>query len=317
MKLKTLALPAVLFMLFTGENLLAQSADISGMPGKTYHWFGNDTAKLVQKAKPVSLHPPIFGKKRRHNGMILPLPFGAGITFFKFDQNYTATDVELHNYENDNFITADNIDDNTRSGEISTTFRPDFWLFPFLNVYGLFGYTNGYTNYDMTLTFIQSANNPQSKEVHLKTNQDYSGPVYGFGITGSTGFKGYFILLNYEYSETRRQDYKKPLIYQSFKAKAGILLGHNENKANAAFWVGTSFMKDNHYFEGLVPTETIIPGGVPVYGDFVLYTGNTTVTYPWNFLFGGLLNVNDHNIIVLEVGVIHRTHLSLSYTFRF
>ena len=307
----------VISALISFEIIFAQSAGISGMPAKTYHWFGNDTSKLVQKAKPILLHPPVFGKKRRNNGMILPLPFGAGINFFQFNQDYKTTSLELSNYENDNTYTANKIDDNTNAGEMCITVRPDFWLFPFLNVYGLFGYTNGYTNYDMTLFFNESEDNPQAKGVHLKTSQDYSGPVYGFGVTGSTGYKGYFIILNYEYSVTRRQDYKEQLKYQYFRAKAGILLGHNERKAKGALWAGTAFMADKHYFEGLIPTETILPGTSPINGEYMLFTGNTTVRYHWNLLLGGMLNVNDHNIIVLEVGFMHRTNFNVGYTFRF
>ena len=304
------------------EVVCGQYADISGVPKKTYHWFGGDTAQLVQKAKPITLHPPVFGKKRRNNGMILPLPFGGGLNFFKFDQYYTATELQLDNFENNIVIKAETVDDNTESGEMSITVRPDVWLFPFLNFYGLFGYTTGYTNYDITVnnfSVIDDDGNDLSidSSFNLKANPEYSGAVYGFGTTVSTGFKGYFVLLNYEYSKTNRDDYDEKLEYQYFRAKTGILLGRNEKKAKGAFWLGTSFMHDKHSFKGLIPTQDVLPGNEWILGEVLTYSGVDQITNSWNFLFGGSFNINDHQIFVVEVGVLKRKHLNLSYTYRF
>jgi hypothetical protein len=321
--MKNVYLLALLIIFFgVPVRLFSQSGGISGMPGKTYHWFDNDTIKLVQTAKPVTMHPPVFGKKRRNNGMILPLPFGAGVTFFRFTQPYTATDLEVENYNNEMTIKAELMDDNTTSGEINITVRPDLWLFPFLNVYGLFGYTSGSSNYDIkvnsfTLHNVPDENVTVDSSFTIRTTQAYSGPVYGFGTTVSTGYKGFYVLLNYEYNKTGRIDYKEKLVYQYFRAKAGILLGHNQAKAKGSFWLGTSYMHDSHYFEGLVETEAVFPGLQWLLGDVLLFTGNDKVSYPWNFLFGGCFNLNDHHIIVVELGTIHRGQLSFSYTYRF
>ncbi len=313
-------LPA--FMLFFTPVLQAQSGGVSGVPKKSYWWFEKDTVKLVQEAKPVILHPPVFGKKRRNNGMILPLPFGVGVSFFKFEQPYVSRNLEISNFKNDIVIKAEVVRDNTDIGEISTAFKPDFWLFPFLNVYGLFGYTSGYNHRDITVEQFTAEGDGESDLVgdssfRLVTNPDYSGKVLGFGTTVSTGFKSYFIMLNYEFSKTGRVDYKEKLTYQYFRAKLGVLLGHNNQKAKGTFWLGTSYMHDEHSFEGLVFTQDILPGNEQLLGEMLMYTGTDRVAYPWNLLFGGTFDVNDHHIVVLELGVIHRKQLNFSYTFRF
>jgi len=304
------------------HQAVGQSSDISGMPQKSYHWFGNDTSKLKQQAKPVTLHPPVFGKKRRRNGMILPLPFGTGFRFLKIDQPYKASSFEISNYENNLVIKTEKVKDQTEAGEISIVFRPDIWIFPFLNVYGLAGYTSGYTHLNFTaqsFTVLHDDGNniPVDSSFTLRSNPEYSGSVYGFGTTVSTGFKGYFILLNYEYSKTSRQDYKKKMTYQFFKAKTGILLGHNKKKGKGALWLGSGFMHDRHLVEGLLQTADVFPGKEWILGDFLHYQGTLSVAHSWNFLIGGFFNINDHHIIVLELGVLKRKHLDFSYTFRF
>jgi hypothetical protein len=252
----------------------------------------------------------------------LPLPFGTGFRFLKIDQPYKASSFEISNYENNLVIKTEKVEDQTEAGEISIVFRPDIWIFPFLNVYGLAGYTSGYTHLNFTaqsFTVLHDDGNniPVDSSFTLRSNPEYSGSVYGFGTTVSTGFKGYFILLNYEYSKTSRQDYKKKMTYQFFKAKTGILLGHNKKKGKGALWLGSGFMHDRHLVEGLLQTTDVFPGKEWILGDFLHYQGTLSVAHSWNFLIGGFFNINDHHIIVLELGVLKRKHLDFSYTFRF
>lgn len=312
----------LLVMIFPVHFIMAQSGGIGGVSKKSYFGFEKDTSKLVQRAKPVLLCPPIFGKKIRNNGMILPLPFGAGVRFLKFEQPYIATNLKLSNYENNIEVYAKSVTDNTDIGEISVAFKPDFWLLPFLNVYGLIGYTSGYTNMDITVNSFEIENDDGhdltlDSTFRFMTNPDFYGKTLGFGTTLSTGIKSYFVMFNYEYSQSRREDYKSKLIYQHFRAKAGILLGQNNVNVKGAFWLGTSFMHDKHDFEGLLITQDVLPGNEWLLGEMILFQGVDEISYPWNFLFGGSFNVNDHHIVMLEIGMFYRQQINLSYSYRF
>ena len=323
--MKRIAMVILLLTGFISVDLYGQAGSwISGMPQKTYWWFGHkNEADLHQENKPVGLHPPIFGKKRRENGMILPMPFGEGLNFFIFDQPYTTENLRMNSSKNFN-IRTDTISSATTSGEYNITFRPDVWVFPFLNIYGVIGYGNGQTKLDVTAPYIILEDLPLIGDVRLdttvKVNDEisYDGPVYGFGVSGSTGYKGFFILLNYEYtlsSQNGNTEYNRE--YQHFQAKAGMLLGRNSHKTKGAFWFGSMFMHDNHKLKGEIATKDIFPGYEAILGEKIIYTADDKTTNPWNFIFGGSLNVNDHHILTAEMGFIERKQLSVSYTYRF
>ena len=255
--------------------------------------------------------------------MILPLPFGTGLNISAFEQPYYSRNLKMYSTKNNLTARADTVYQDTKSGEMSMTFRPDFWLFPFLNVYGVFGYSAGRTTPNMVAPSIVIENVPGIGDLKIDTTfrlEDkiyYNGPVYGFGATVSTGFKSYFIQLNYEYSVTKPTSLEDDLVYQRFNAKLGILLGRNDRKARGAFWLGTMYMDDNHHFEGEVDVKDIMPGLEIIFGDKATYTADVEATNPWNFIFGGSLMVNYHHILMLEMGFFQRQQMSFSYTFRF
>lgn len=322
--MRKIAIILFLVLIISAAGVYGQSEGFGVMPEKTYWWFGNQsTAQLHQNAKPVSLFPPFYGKKRRNNGMVLPLPFGTGLNITAFEQPYFSSNLRMYSTKNNLTARADTVYQNTKSGEISMTIRPDFWLFPFLNVYGLFGYTEGRTSPNMKVPSVIIENVPGIGDLKIDTTFEltdkiyYNGPVYGFGANVSTGYKGFFLLLNYEYSVTHPTSLEDNLIYQRFNAKLGILLGRNQKKAKGAFWLGAMFMKDSHHFEGEVNVKDILPGFEIIFGDKATYTADVRATNPWNFIFGGSLMVNDHHFLVLEMGFFRRQQISLSYTFRF
>jgi hypothetical protein len=322
--MKQLMITGFLLMCLFGEYTYAQNGSwISGMPQKTYWWFGHhQDPELYQSNEPVSMHPPIFGKKRRNNGMILPLPFGEGLSFSIFDQPYKTDNLRMNSSKNID-IRMDTVSSNTTSGAYSITFRPDVWVFPFLNIYGLIGYENGKTKVDISAPYIILEDLPLIGDVRVDTTVSmhdeisYDGPVYGFGITGSTGFKGFFVLLNYEYTVTDEGQPELKRTYQHFQAKGGVLLGRNQHKAKGAFWLGTMFMHDNHQIKGEIATEDVFPGLETLLGETITYSADNTVKNPWNFIFGGSLNINDHHILTAEAGFQERKQLHISYTYRF
>ena len=63
-------------------------------------------------------------------------------------------------------------------------FRPDLWVLPFLNVYGLFGY--GTNTIDVTL----------ARPFEAKTRVDRTAALYGFGGNISAGISRYFVVVD-------------------------------------------------------------------------------------------------------------------------
>jgi hypothetical protein len=83
---------------------------------------------------------PVMGKKAVARGFDLPYPVGVSMQYF-----WQQSDIIIDNlkvgfnygqmYELDEVVRFDK----ARATTGAITVRPDFWLFPFLDVYGIFG----------------------------------------------------------------------------------------------------------------------------------------------------------------------------------
>lgn len=69
--------------------------------------------------------------------------------------------------------------------------QPDYWIFPFLNIYGIGGkvYSNNKTTYDISVL--------DSRHLELKMKDDSDGWEYGFGGKVAYFYKGFEPQLNY------------------------------------------------------------------------------------------------------------------------
>jgi hypothetical protein len=315
----------VLVLLFCfALDSLAQQQGFGIIPDKKYLWFGGSVSAEDKKAaKPVSLAPPFCGKKRREMGNRLPLPFGAGLHGIYYVQAYEASDLMLSSDLTPITATADTIYQSTTSGEIKVTVRPDFWLFPFLNVYGLFGYTQGITKPDLLVPYIVVENIPIIGEYivdttfEIKDELRYHGPTYGGGATLSAGFGSFFLLVDYHYAVTDPYDLDGKLYNHYFSPKVGLLLGGKSKKSTGAFWLGAMYISNNHTFKGELDVKDIAPELEIFLGEKANYSGRVTSLQPWNFVFGGSWVFNDRHHFVLEAGFFERRQVSFVYSYRF
>ncbi len=160
---KYLVLICILLISF---KLFSQQQGFGIIPEKKYLWFGDDdNSQIGETAKPVVQVPPLCGKKRRALGHDLPLPFGVGLHTIYYQQKYEASNLRVTNDKNEITARADTLYQNTTSDELKVTFRPDVWLLPFLNVYGIIGYTKGQTSPDLVVPYIVVENVPGIGEI--------------------------------------------------------------------------------------------------------------------------------------------------------
>jgi len=142
---------------------------------------------LGEAPKPHWSHLPAWGVAAAERGHVLPLPFGIGINYYSEKQPFAIDDLQIPLDGGDPVSVKDFAEiDQVTTQQSSLTGRLDAWLFPFLNVYGVFGYTSG----DMTGT----VGLPAILELGIPAQQlplaiSYSGPTYGGGGTIAGGFK--------------------------------------------------------------------------------------------------------------------------------
>ncbi len=86
---------------------------------------------------------PLFGKALAKKGYGFDLPYGVGLHGLYYSQSFSASNLIITDSTEKISITPDTMIQNTSAREYNLSIRPNIWLFPFLNVYAVAGYTEG------------------------------------------------------------------------------------------------------------------------------------------------------------------------------
>ena len=175
---------------------------------------------------------PVWGQQAYKKGFDIPYPVGAMANYIWMKQGIVIDNFQL-GVKNENVdIPLTDIDEFMDWGTNTNTsyafnFRPDIWVFPFLNVYGLFGYGQSTTEINLTAPV----------ELYSSVTQNMS--TKGVGILTGFGLGKYWMSVDANWTWT-----KPELLEDAVLAKVlGVRLGRTFQFAahpdqNVAFWVG-------------------------------------------------------------------------------
>lgn len=246
---------------------------------------------------------PVWGEEARERGHDLPLPFGIGANFMNIWQDYAIESIQLTPLVPLPFSVND-VQVSTAEGKgYSVDGRLDVWVLPFLNLYGVVGYTDGESSATAT---IPSLGNLQFPFV-LK----YEGVTYGVGGTLAYGYRQLFASLDYNYTETQLDIADSRIFAHVFTPRLGWQgkLG----KLKGAAWIGTMYQGIAQEFRGTLDvTVPMLAGSIPV-----RYEVDQEATDPWNLIMGLEWQICPHLHLVVEGGVGGREQILSSLTFRF
>ncbi len=304
-------------------SLIAQQQGFGYIKNKQLISFSGIENSGRPDVNPVVNMPPVFGKKVRKNGASLSLPFGVGIYSLYYDQGYLASNLRLTSDSSAITARADTVYQNTSAYEFKAQIRPNLWLFPFLNVYGIFGYTQGKISPDLVVPYIVVENIPVIDSIIIDTtfeihdNLKYIGPTFGIGATFSIGLKYLFFMADYNYSVTNPEDIEENLHNHFFSPKVGVFLGNKKRKSFGALWVGAMYISNDQSFSGKISVEDIASELVFLFGEEANYSGKIIAKSRWNLLVGASWVIKSRHHIVLEAGFMERKQISFGYEFRF
>lgn len=319
----------------------------------------NSFAQYSQYHKPDTIdtrYPyrfPLLGQKAVDEGFELPYPFGGMLNYFTAKQDVTIPEVSI-GFTSGFFpeVPLTDLTDILEFGTVnakatSINVRPDLWVLPFLNVYGIFGKSYATTTVELTYP------------VNLKAVADLEGTSLGMGITGAGGFDKYFFVLDGNWIWTKMNNFNDPVRSAVFSARIGraFKISHTAG-SNLAWWVGAMRVNMGGITEGsitlneLLPEETwarkdeivaqywnwydnsatlpqkIIADRVltPMIEKIDASDGSGQIQYRirkqpkqrWNMLIGGQYQINKRHQIRSEIGLIgDRKSFLLSYNYRF
>ncbi|WP_240645367.1 hypothetical protein [Vibrio mediterranei] len=140
---------------------------------------------------------PVWGEQARDLGYELPIPVGFGIYMNSQDVEYVATDdfkidatgglLGGRNKPNHYVVPADDV--SIKGSDKSVQLRLDAWVFPFLNVYGLAGYTEGNKEISADLSNATRNGKPFPVPATIPINIEYEAYNLGIGAVLATQFE--------------------------------------------------------------------------------------------------------------------------------
>ena len=294
---------------------------------------------------------PFLGQQAYSRGFDIPYPAGLMGNYIWMKQGIIMDNFQLG-------IQSENVDQpltpvdfidfgyNTNTSYVMN-FRPDIWILPFLNVYGLLGY--GSTTTEVNLV----------EPVALKSVVTQNMSTAGFGVMGAFGLGPLFMSVDANWTWTYPELLESPVLARIL----GIRLGHSfvfksRPDRNVAIWVGGMRARLSSETVGAIKMEDAIPqetwdrvdeivddyntwydGLDPIrqglvdntaFPDFIdaldNRDGSTTILYAmdkrpvqeWNMVFGGQFQLNKSWMLRSEVGIVgDRKSFLASINYRF
>ena len=179
---------------------------------------------------------PIWGQGAYSKGFDIPYPIGIMTNFIWMDQGIDIANMQLGLQTDNQDIPLTPIDfigfgDNTNTS-YSVNVRPDIWILPFLNVYGLFGVGNSHTEVFLI------------KPVEFKSVVDQGIRTMGFGIMGAGGIGPVWFSVDANFTWNKPELLDKPTRVNVL----GLRLGHtfvfkHKPESNIAVWIGGMRLK--------------------------------------------------------------------------
>ncbi|SHH21617.1 porin family protein [Ferrimonas marina] len=255
---------------------------------------------------------PIWGEEARARGYELPRPYGLTLSVMTMEQPLVIDSIVLDsgnpNLPLDQLVS---IDANIASQDSTTyTLRGDLWLFPFLNVYGILGYTKG----DSVAPIVANINLPFIPSVETDFALDFQGPSYGAGATLAGGIGNVFALVDINYTYTDLNVLDGDIRAMTATPRVGYRwpMGRHEVRV----WAGAMYQDIDQVFRGNISDIGLSDQLVALVPD-----GKFEVTQhlsdPWNTMVGMMYVLDQQWEFILEGGFGERESLFFSVGRRF
>lgn len=195
---------------------------------------------------------PFLGKGTYKKGFDIPYPVGIMGNFMRLNQGIVIDDFQLGLQTDNVDIPLTNVDfiefGNNYNTAYTVNIRPDLWILPFLNVYGIFGYGSSETEVNLV------------KPISLQSIVTQEMATAGVGVMAAFGIGPVW------FSADANWTWSKPeLLDQAVRVNVlGLRMGHTFvfNKRpdrNFAVWIGAMGMSMNSESSGQITLAQALP----------------------------------------------------------
>ncbi len=211
---------------------------------------------LKQTAYPYML--PIWGKKAAGLGFELPYSAGLGFNFIWQKSDLIIDNLQV-GFNNGPLYNLDEVVrfNNATSELTGYNFRPDIWLFPFLNVYGVIAKGNPSTSVDFGV-WVPDSTNTWKEVFSTSSKAEFGSTSMGFGMTPTIGIGGGWLALDMNFTWSDISALEKPAFAFIFGPRMGKSFKLGRPDQTITFWVGGFRLTLNSGTEGALPLDELL-----------------------------------------------------------
>ncbi|UBM62414.1 hypothetical protein LA303_00170 [Candidatus Sulfidibacterium hydrothermale] len=261
MKLKNKLLILPVLILFLGIPQKSQAQYTTKRVRSKYEAY-TDSLKNVK----YNYVFPFLGQGAYKKGFDIQYPIGFMLNYFYGEQGITIDNFRL-GYENayggpvdfpltptsDSLISFGD----SRNTTYSFNIRPDIWVFPFLDVYGIFGYGNSKT--DVAVNLLPYSDN--SISFNSVVDQDVS--TYGFGMLFAGGIGPVWVSVDANMTWNKPALLDKPTVVNIVGIRMGkVFTFKNRPYSNISVWVGAMYLTMQSETVGAIKLQDALPQDV-------------------------------------------------------
>lgn len=208
---------------------------------------GKKNAVLIDSLK-TSEYPyllPIWGAKATKAGFSLPYSAGLSTQYLWQKSDLVIENLKI-GFNNSELIDLSQVVrfDNATSEATGINIRPDVWVFPFLNVYGILAKSSPSTAVDFSIYAPDEAGNWTSV-ASFNTKANFSATSVGFGVTPTIGVGGGWMALDMNFTWNDIPELKEPAFAFIFGPRFGKSFKLKKPESSINFWVGGFRLKLN------------------------------------------------------------------------
>ena len=208
---------------------------------------------------------PFWGQEAYKKGIDLQYPIGIMANYFWVKQDILIDNFQLGFDDiNDKFdmpltpvpdsIVSFGTNSNT---SYSINVRPDIWLYPFIDLYGIFGY--GYTNTQVEVI----ANLPGSEPLNFTAGIEEGVATYGTGILVAGGVGPVWFSLDGNFTWNKLKSLNKPTMGYVVGLRIGkMFVFKNKPESNISLWAGSMFMYMQSATDGASPLVDVLDDAI-------------------------------------------------------
>lgn len=197
---------------------------------------------------------PILGQQVYKKGFDIPYPVGIMANSIWMRQDIVFSNFQL-GFKHDNLdipltpVEFIKFGQNTNNSQ-NYTVRPDIWILPFLNVYGLFGFGSSTTDVNVVVPF----------NINAVVEQDFTTSGFGIMAAGGIGPVWFSVDANWTWNKPKLLD--EPVQVNVMGIRFGHTFVFKQNpKRNIAVWVGGMRAKMGTETSGAIALKDVFPGG--------------------------------------------------------